>query len=306
MTQDRQPGLLADAVVQAEAALPAGWRGLTVLDIAQAETAPLDELPVARRISLSVDPSHALLRPVSLPMGADAARALPIWLEEVSPWAAGHYLWDAVKSKEGMGWVVAILPRSACQSAEDRLERRGSEVVEITVTAPDGQVFRLRRDEQGRKRLRRGLSVLAGTLAAVGIALTVWQGQAALTSRDAARKAQIETEALQKESTTGSATSAALAFRAAQAAVPPMAERLAFLAARVPLDTWLLHLSLAGTKFTLSGLSAAPERIIPALTGGTGPIGADGVDFDGAIARDSQTGLFSFTITGALTLREGP
>lgn len=301
MIRSRLSPLLDDAVLQLERLLPPARRGLVQMSLDQAETAKIEDLPAAARVSVLVPADRALLRAIGLPVGTDIRRAISLWLEDASPWAQGTYLWDAAQGADPAQWQVAILPRSPVTELEDRLERRGSTVAEIRLAAADGTLFTLRPDETGRSRLRRGLLAFVGFVTAFGLGLMIWQGQSALAARALAAASLAEGAALLEDGANGAATATALALRTEKARIPALAARLGFLAEHVPKDTWLLHLGLEGPRFTLSGRSTLPEAIIPSLTKPDAGLSTRNVDFDGPMARDIQSGLFSFAVTGEFT-----
>ncbi|MBC2836537.1 hypothetical protein [Paragemmobacter straminiformis] len=303
MIQSRLSRLVDDAALHVEGLLPPARRGLVPLALDAAEAAAIGDFPAAARISLTVGADRALIRRLELPAGTDIRRAVPIWLEDASPWAPGSYLWDAAQTATPGVWQVAMVPVAPLRLLEDRLERCGSSLAEVRLQPTDGAGFTFRPDLAGRARLRKRLIALAGGIMALGLGLLLWQVPSALAARAIAANAASEMARLQENGTLGAATAAVLSLQNDKLGTPDLAARLGFLASRLPTDTWLLHLGLEGNRFTLSGRSSAPEAIIPALSSADGPLSAQRVDFDGPMARDIQNGLFSFTVTGEFAFR---
>ena len=265
-------------------AVPARLRGLTSV-----QTTGLGAVKAGSAVQL-VFPDHLLLRQrLDLPKGETAAN--PGWLaariEALSPWERDAFLWDAQVS--GGGVELALIPLRPVVEAEMALKLRAARLAEVVAT---GFCFRRDRAQTRRWRDRLALAVVLVTLltlALAGLGLQMGlqaQDRAALAMAALARSDQ----RLKDGAGPAEAALALLPRKTASAAL-----ELSHLAAALPQDSFLTTLSVTTDGFELSGQTAAPEAIIPALS-------ADamfaGVDFAGPAARNAETGSYSFTIRG--------
>lgn len=277
----------AEAVALAlQRAIPARLRGL-----APVTQAALPDARPGRAIQL-VMPQQSLLRQtLDLPKGEAAPN--PGWLaarvEALSPWDKDACLWDAQVS----GGVVhlALIPLRPVTEAEAILTRQGGRLAEVV-----GAGFVFRRDAMQLKRWRDRITLTVVLVTVLGLALAALGVQIALQAQDrsAVADAALERSAQRLKEGAGPAQ-AALALLPRKGASVALA--LSHLAAALPHDSYLTTLSVTAEGFELSGQTAAPEAIIPALSADKT---FEGVDFAGPAARNPDTGSYTFTIRGKL------
>jgi hypothetical protein len=146
------------------------------------------------------------------------------------------------------------------------------------------------------KRWRDRLALACVLFTGLALALAGLGVQMALQAQDRTTLAEaaLERSALRLKEGAGPAQ-AALALLPRKSASVGLA--LSHLAGALPIDSYLATLSVTSDGFELSGQTAAPEAIIPALS-------ADKsfaeVDFAGPAARNPDTGSYTFTIRGKL------
>lgn len=267
-------------------ALPAGLRGLTVRSDLAAD------VPAGARLRLDLPEAALLWRDLDLPaLPPDRRRAwIEARLEEVSPWAAGAFLW-AEGPATGERLRVAMVAAEPLRALDARLRAGGGRLVEVT-----GGGRWLIEDAEGQTRLARGIAAAWALVLALGLGLA---GLALQRDADAAARLALAEGRLarlaQMATATSAASEAARAMLAQKTEAASLAAALDRLAASLPLDSHLETLRLTPQDFTISGKSAAPEAIIPALEGTGGFVG---VDFAGASARDADGELYSFTLSG--------
>ncbi len=267
-------------------AIPARLRGLD--PVAQAG---LPDARPGRAIQLVMPDQNLLRQSLDLPKGEAAPH--PGWLsarvEALSPWDKDACLWDARVS----GGVVhlALIPLRPVSDAEAFLSRQGGRLAEVV-----GAGFIFRRDGTQLKRWRDRIALtvvlatgLALALAGLGVQIAL-QAQHRSTIADAA----LERSAQRLKDGAGPAQ-AALALLPRKGASVALA--LSHLAAALPQDSYLTTLSVTADGFELSGQTAAPEAIIPALSADKT---FEGVDFAGPAARNPDSGSYTFTIRGKL------
>lgn len=247
-------------------------------------------------------PEQGLLQQrLDLPKGETTPN--PGWLaarvEALSPWDRDACLWDA---RVEAGVVhLALIPLHPVAEAEAALARQGVRLAEV-VSGP----FRFRHDRVQVRRWRDRLALAAALVTSLALGLG---GMGVQFGRQA-----------QDRTALADATLARTAARLAEGAGPAQAAldllqlkgasvalALAHLARALPQDSYLTTLSVtahqvadgtaagAAGAFELSGQTAQPEAIIPALS-------ADSafaeVDFAGPAARNPDSGSYSFTIRG--------
>ncbi len=269
-------------------ALPPGLRGLTLIDL---ESDP-GRLPRRARVRLVLPDTRLLWREIDLPDLAAERRAawIAARLDEVSPWAAGSYLW-AEGAAQGGRLRVALAPAEPVQALQTRLADSGRRLCEVTA----GPLW-LVEDRASLDRLTGRLALVWAGVLVLGVALAAWSWTRITEAHAAQALAEARLMRLVAESSsTSAATQAAQALLAAKTEAASLATVLDRLAASLPLDSYLETLRLTPAEFEISGRSAAPEAIIPALEGRGG---FRGVDFAGASARDAGSGLYSFTLAG--------
>lgn len=272
-------------------ALPASWRGVTPMDSLRGDP---DRLPREARVRLVLSPDQILWREIDLPELPPERRNawIAARLDEVSPWAHGAYHWAADQAKDGR-LRVSLTAAEPIAALAARLGESGRTLVEATF----GGLW-LIEDAAGEARLtRRLIGVWALTLA-LGLGLALWSWTR-LTEAEAARAlADQRLGKLVAEASAGSATAkGARDLLALKTDAASLALALDRLAGSLPVDSHLETLRLTSDEFQITGRSAAPEAIIPALesAGGFG-----GVDFAGGSTRDAETGDYGFTLIGNL------
>lgn len=265
-------------------AMPPRLRGVTALaprDLALAGPGQAVRLVLPEDIVLSqtLDPP-----PGGVTQAWTAAR-----IEAFSPWEAGACLWQLHPAPEGLR--LGLIPLRPVVEAEAVLEARGARLAEV-VAGP----FVFRRDAMQLRRWRDRVLLAAGLVTVLGLALgglgLMLAGQAA--ERQALAEAALTRSAARLAAGAGPAQ-AALALLPRKTASVGLA--LARLAAALPQDSYLATLQVTAEGFEISGQTARPEAIIPALAADPG---FAGVDFAGPAARDAETGRYSFTIRGRL------
>lgn len=245
-------------------------------------------LPARGRVILRLDPAAALWREIDLPQTPPDRRdaAIAARLEELSPWAPGAYLW-AEAPGDGVRLRLALTAAEPVRALEAAVRARGGQLVELRIGAA-----RRRMGDPG-PRLRRAVAVwaLVMALALALSALALWRSSTATAAADLA---QIRLTRFLQDTALQGDRSKAILGRAAQVPASRLGPRLDLLAASLPLDSYLLTLRLTPADFQIAGQSATPDAIVPALEAA----GFRAVDFAGASALDSATGLYSFTIAG--------
>lgn len=268
--------------------LPARLRGVVAM---QPET-DLSALPRRAKVRLVLPDQSLLTRELDLPELPFGRRRgwIEARLEEVSPWAAGAFLWAEAGVRDGQLSLV-LAAAEPVRAAAARLQASGRRLVEV-VSGP----LWLMEDATGAAVLARRLMLgwLAAMALGLGLAGLSWFRASEAGAAEAlanARLARLASEA-QATSAAGQAAQRLLAGKATAASLAAALDRLA---GSLPIDSYLETLRLTPTEFTISGRSAAPETIIPALEGQGG---FTGVDFAGASPRDPRSGLYSFTLAG--------
>ncbi len=282
-------------------AVPARLRGLVRVpqaSLAQASFAQashsvesLDPVRPGQAVQLVLAVQNLLQQRLDLPKAETAPNAawLAARVEALSPWDKDACLWDARVS--GGAVHLALIPLRPVIEAEAALARQGGRLAEVV-----GAGFTFRRDTVQLRRWRDRIAVsvvLATGLALAGAALGVQMAMQA-QDRSTVAEAALARQAARLKEGAGPAQ-AALALLPRKGASVALA--LSHLAAALPHDSYLTTLSVTLDGFELSGQTAAPEAIIPALS-------ADktfaAVDFAGPAARNPDTGSYTFTIRGKL------
>lgn len=210
-------------------------------------------------------------------------------IEALSPWESHACLWDAKVS--GRRIRLAVIPLRPVQEAEAALAARGLRLAEVVAMG-----FRFRSDtvqiRRWRDRVALGWAVV--TLVALGLAgLGIDMGMQA-QDRAALADAALERSVQRLKAGAGPAQ-AALALLAQKQG--SLAQALSHLAAALPQDSFLTTLSVTPESFEISGQTAAPEGIIPALS--LDPLFGS-VDFAGPAAHNPDDGSYTFSIRGKL------
>lgn len=272
--------------------LPPERRGLTRV-VVQADGSLPGDVPRAAAVHLALGADHVVLRRLAQPWPVTDWPALVRRIEDLSPWAAEAVAWDVRPDGDG-GVGLAMTSAARIEQAEQALERRGSDLVEVGFGS-----YRFRRDGVGRRRWARGLA-MGWTLAmALGWGMALWGGwQVWSRSAEAARIEGALAHLAADAQATGRVGQDVAALLLQKGDVPSMGDRLDQLATALPQDSYLTHLVLDKDGFQIEGRSAAPEQIVPALAA---VAGLTGVDVTGATTRDTATGLQGFSIGGQFT-----
>lgn len=269
--------------------LPARLRGLIT---AGPDVLP-ETLPKGVRVRLVLPEDGLLWREIDLPeLPADRRAAwIAARIDEVSPWAPGAYLWGE-GAAEGGRLKVALAPLAPVAALRQRLEAGGRSLAEVVA----GPLW-LVEDRDRTTRLARALLVLWAGALVLALALGLWSWTWLSEAAAAAALAEERLARLAGTAAEGSDTArAARGLLAGKTPAASLATALDRLAAGLPLDSHLETLRLTPEGFEITGRSAAPEAIIPALEAG----GFSGVDFAGASTRDATRGDYSFTLTGKI------
>jgi Tfp pilus assembly protein PilN len=269
-----------------QSAIPARLRGLD-----RVREADLDSVGPGRAVQLILPEESLLQQRLDLPKGETAPG--PVWLaarvEALSPWDRDACLWDARVA--GGAVHLALIPLRRVTVAEAALTAQGGRLAEVV-----GAGFCFRRDRVQTRRWRDRLALGIGLGTILALALAALGVQMALQAQDRTlvAEAALDRSAARLKECAGPAQ-AALALVPRKAASVALA--LTHLAAALPQDSYLTTLSVNADGFELTGQTAAPEAIIPALS--ADPTFAE-VDFAGPAARNPDTGSYSFTIRGKL------
>lgn len=251
----------------------------------------LDQARPGRAVQLVLPSAILLQQELELPKGETTPT--PNWtaarVEALSPWESHACLWDAKVS--GRKIRLAVIPLRPVQDAEAALAARGQRLAEVVA-----QGFRFRRDagQVQRWRDRVALAAVLVTLSALGLAgLGV---DAALQAEDRTNLAEAALQrSVQRLKEGAGQAQAALALLQKKQGSTALA--LSRLAAALPQDSFLTTLAVTSDGFEISGQTAKPEGIIPALS--ADPLFA-AVDFAGPAARNPDNGSYTFSIRGRL------
>jgi hypothetical protein len=217
----------------------------------------------------------------------------PSWtlarVEAFSPWEVEACLWQLHQGADGLR--LGLIPLRVVEEAGVALQTSRARLAEV-VAGP----FVFRKDDVQLRRWRDRVLLAASVVTLLGLGL----GALGLTMAGQAGDRQALAETALARNAARLAAGAGPA-QAALALLPRKASSLGLalshLAASLPQDSYLSTLQVTAEGFEISGQTARPEAIIPALA--TDPAFA-GVDFAGPAARDPDTGSYSFTIRGKL------
>ncbi len=267
--------------------VPPGLRGLDVLTPDR-----LDEARPGRSVQLVLPVSRLLRQDLEIAVGESmpSLNWLAAQVEVLTPWDQSAFLWDARVS--GRRINLALVPLRPVEEAGSFLAAKDLRVAEVV--AQGGFCFRRDTAQMRRWRDRLALSSFLITLLALVLA-----GVGANMALQAHDRAGLAEAALQR--TAARLREGAGPAQAALALLPRKADSVALalthLAAALPQDSYLTTLSVSADGFEISGQTARPEGIIPALS-------ADSVfghvDFAGPASRNADSGSFTFTIRGKL------
>ena len=272
--------------VALQQAVPPGWRGLDALT-----PDTLDRARPGCDVQLVLPEATLLQQTLEVPGGETTPN--PNWLaarvEALSPWENHACLWDARVS--GRSIRLAMIPLRPVQEAEAALASRGLRLAEVVAKG-----FRFRRDavQVRRWRDRVALASVLVTVLALGLAGLGVEAGLQAQDRAALAEASLQRTVQRLKDGAGPAQAALALLPKKQGSV---AQALAHLAQALPQDSFLTTLSVTADGFEISGQTAKPEGIIPALA--ADPIFAS-VDFAGPAAHNPDDGSYTFTIRGKL------
>ena len=163
----------------------------------------------------------------------------------------------------------------------------------------------LRQDQRLGDRIQTMVIGLVLGTCLLGLAVAGWQMQHTLRDRQAAAADQATAARLLAASDhPAGLAEAALALLDKRPPQELRALTLARLAQRLPDATWAVGLRIDAAGFELSGISAQPEALVPLLEADPG---LEQVQLSATSAREADSGLFTFTISGrASPTGEGP
>jgi len=271
--------LIADRLMTA---LPPALLGARQFDLASAETTKFAK----GRLWANLPPERVLIRSLSLSANQEAnwRGHVAERLQQLSPWKAGGYLWDAaiIRREKAGGLTVEVALTSLA-------------VIRLAATQGRPSLF-LRKDHWLQSRVENGLIALVLGASLIGLAVTGWNMLRADHSRLEARQDLAEADRLLATADQPAGlTEAAMALLSKR---PPQAARaltLARLAQRLPDTAWSVGLRIDSDGFQLSGISAQPEALVPLLEADPG---LEQVQLSATSAREAESDLFSFTISG--------
>lgn len=253
-----------------------------------------------RRLWLDLHADRVLLRSLSLSAGQEAqwrdhvAERLPM----LSPWKAGDYLWDAaISGRDTSGGVMVDVALAALAETQALEARLGRSLDAIRLAADkERPTLWLRQDQRLGGRIQAIMVGLVLGTCLLGLAVAGWQIQHALHDRQAAAADQATAARLLAASDQPAGlVEAALALLDKRPPQELRALTLARLAQRLPDAAWAVGLRMDASGFELSGLSAQPEALVPLLEADPG---LEQVQLSATSAREAESGLFTFTISG--------
>lgn len=253
-----------------------------------------------RRLWLDLPADRVLLRKLSLSAGQEAqwrdhvAERLPL----LSPWKTGDYLWDAaISGRDKSGGITVDIALTALADIQALEARLGQSLAAIRLAADrERPALWLRQDQRLGHRIQALLVGLVLGTCLFGLAVAGWQMQHALRDRQAAAADQATTARLLATSDQPAGLAeAALALLSKRPPQELRALTLARLAQRLPDAAWAVGLRMDAAGFELSGISAQPEALVPLLEADPG---LEQVQLSATSAREAESGLFTFTISG--------
>ena len=263
-------------------------------------------LPKAHSVRLTLPPTAMLLRRIVLPASTDRARRraqIVARLEEVSPWAEGEFLWDALPVPRSDTEVeLAMVPRALVSEAEAVLAGAGRRLVDVRGEGASGQDFHLFVDPGRLRGFRVGLLAAWLLVSAGAVAQGLWQLRVGMEADAATARAEAGLARAAARSAAGSD-----GLRAVQELERRKQDGIAMvglldqLAERLPDDAWLHSATVEPDHFEMVGSADTPEAIIPSLQ--QSPMFAD-VDYAGSSTRDPDSGLYTFSVKGRVVAAE--
>jgi general secretion pathway protein L len=229
-----------------------------------------------RRVILRLASGALLERPVELPLAAerDVDRVLGFEMDRFTPFTSADVVWGAdVLQRDTVQrrllLRLSLVPRRAIQSSLDLLSRAGLTPDWLEAVAPDGTPRRLPLADHASPRSHRLVTIAAGAVVVLGMAVLVTPFVMQWLARDATEQA---IAALQPQVTRVEALRRQLADAGSDALtvernrIGNVLQVLATVTDTLPDDTWLTELSLHQGKLNIAGQSPAAARLIPALT----------------------------------------
>lgn len=219
-------------------------------------------------------------------------------LEEISPWAHGHFEWRAAPCASDGTTTLALVANRTLAGFDAQAKARGAHLTAIALRLPDGTRLSFREDEPLVRRARQALVAAVGatSLAALVASGLLWYdlGEA----RAATAEAAVQIERLRAAVETAHAiVPAAEELLVRRATASSRVATLANLATFLPQDSWLTGLTIDGDAIEIAGWSPAPDRLLPVLAEASG---LRDVVFAAASVLEQKTGRYQFRIAAAL------
>jgi hypothetical protein len=253
-----------------------------------------------RRLWLEMPGDRVLIRTLSLSRGQEA-----LWRDHVlerlptlSPWNTGDYLWDAaISGRDKAGGITVAIALTALAEIQAMEARLGRNLDAIRLAADvDRPALWLRQDQRLGRRIQAMVIGLTLGTCLLGLGLASWQMMHALRDQKAAAADQTNAARLLAASDhPAGLAEAALALLDKRPPHELRALTLARLAQRLPDAAWAVGLRIDAAGFELSGISAQPEALVPLLEADPG---LEQVQLSATSAREAESGLFTFTISG--------
>jgi Tfp pilus assembly protein PilN len=253
-----------------------------------------------RRLWLDLPQDRVLIRSLSLSAGQESqwrdhvAERLPT----LSPWKTGDYLSDAaISGRDKSGGITVDIALTALADIQALEIRLGRSLAAIRLAADgDRPALWLRQDQRLGDRIKAMVIGLVLGTCLLGLAVAGWQIQRTLRDRQVAATDQATAARLLAASDhPAGLAEAALALLDKRPPQEVRALTLARLAQRLPDATWAVGLRIDAAGFELSGISAQPEALVPLLEADPG---LEQVQLSATSAREAESGLFTFTISG--------
>lgn len=257
-----------------------------------------------RALAVRLGPTQTLARELTLPLAAERNldEVVALEMERRSPFAAGEvYLSCRVIARDRDAGTLrlraVLVPKAQADEALARLAQAGARPARLE--AGDGTPLSLPGGKGCRRALVPLLAGLVTILAAVALLLPLHQRQQLaerLEARLAVATAEAEAVASLRADFEALTRAEALPFarkRARPAAVLVVED----LSRRLPDDTWLLHLRLAGEEIEMTGYSSAAAGLIERLE--LSPLLRD-VRFRSPVTRDPRRDAERFHLSATL------
>jgi general secretion pathway protein L len=228
-----------------------------------------------RQVILRLASGAMLERPIELPLAAerDVDRVLVFEMDRFTPFAAAEVVWQADvlqrdPAQRRLLLRLSLVPRAAIQSCLDLLSRAGLAPDWLEALTADGTPRRLPLADHAAPRSFRAMTVAAGAVAVLGVAVVATPFVMQWLARDATEHAiaGIQPQVTRVEGLRRHLADAGSdAIAAERDRIGNVLQVLAIVTDTLPDDTWLTELSLHQGKLNIAGQSPAAARLIPAL-----------------------------------------